>query len=407
VTERLYYHDSFVKEFEAQVVSCEPEAERWKIVLDRTAFYPTSGGQPHDLGSLGAASIVEVSDAETHIVHYASAALPLGKVRGKIDWPRRFDHMQQHTAQHLLSAAFIELFGVPTVSFHLGAEICTIDLKAPSLTQRQLEQAERRTNEIIFEDRVVSVRFGTAEELAVAGVRKSVDRVGVLRAVEIDRMDLQPCGGTHLSRTGQAGMILIRKLERRRDEYRVEFVAGNRALETARADYATLTQAAAALTCGLPEVSAVVAKIIEERRTQHSARRNLEDRLADFEATALIRGGEDRPTPDGHPRVIVGLLEDASPSYLTLLAARITGSAAGAGAARHVIAFLGSRTSGHVALAQSKGSAGDLGANLREALKRFGGKGGGGKDFAQAVLGDPAKVPDFLDHLKMTLSANG
>ena len=187
MTERLYYHDSFQKEFEANVVSCEREGDRWRIILDRTAFYPTSGGQPHDLGRLGEVEVLEVADLQlspapaspvappagmTHdMVHYTSAALPVGPVQGKIDWARRIDHMQQHTGQHLLSAAFIELFGFQTKSFHLGRLTSTIDLEAPSLTPRQLEDAERRTNEIIFEDREVAVRFGTAQELAEVRAR--------------------------------------------------------------------------------------------------------------------------------------------------------------------------------------------------------------------------------------------
>ena len=138
------------------------------------------------------------------MVYYTSAEVAPGPVRGEIDWERRIDHMQQHTGQHLLSAAFIELFKFQTVSFHLGKESSTIDLEAPDIVPRHLAEAERRTNEIIFEDRIVSVRFGTAEELAEAGIRKKVDREGILRAIEVDGFDRQPCGGTHLERTGQA-----------------------------------------------------------------------------------------------------------------------------------------------------------------------------------------------------------
>src|SRR6202040_2289328 len=238
-TERLYYRDSFLREFDAQVISCEKEGERWKVVLDRTAFYPTSGGQPSDTGKLGDVPVIEVADAEQKVVHYASAAVPVGPVHGVIDWPRRIDHMQQHTGQHLLSAAFIELFGFQTVSFHLGREISTIDLDTPAVIPKQLEEAERRVNEVIFEDKPVVIRFGTAEELVEAGIRKNVEREGILRAIEVEGFDRQPCGGTHLERTGQAGLLLIRKLERRRDQCRVEFVCGFRALAAARSDFST------------------------------------------------------------------------------------------------------------------------------------------------------------------------
>src|SRR5580693_2396187 len=279
-TERLYYRDSFLREFDAQVISCEKDGERWKIVLDRTAFYPTSGGQPYDTGNLDDVPVIEVADVEHKVVHYASAAIPVGPVHGVIDWPRRIEHMQQHTGQHLLSAAFIELFGFQTVSFHLGRGISTIDLDTPAAKAEQLEKAERRVNEVIFEDKPVVIRFGTAEELAEAGIRKKVEREGILRAIEVEGFDRQPCGGTHLERTGQAGLLLVRKLERRHG-WRVEFVCGFRALAAARGDFSTLTHSASLLSCGLPEVPVAVARTIEERRTSQSAEKRLQARLAE------------------------------------------------------------------------------------------------------------------------------
>ncbi len=388
MTERLYYNDSFAREFDAQVLSCEQEGERWRVILDRTAFYPTSGGQPHDLGVLGGAPVIEVADAEDKVVHYTSAPVKLGPAHGEIDWARRIDHMQQHTGQHLLSAAFIELFNFQTESFHLGREVSTIDLAAPSIVPRHVEEAERRTNAIIFDDRVVAVRYGTAQELAEAGIRKQVDREGILRAVEVEGFDRQPCGGTHLARTGQAGMLLTRKLERRRDSSRIEFVCGFRALTTARADYATLTQAASLLSCGLIEVPPGLAKMIEERRAQHSAVKRLEERLAKHEARSLLAAHA--PAPPDAPRVVVRVLDDASPDYLRLLAATLV-------AEGNVIALLASRSSGHVALAQTKGlAAGDMGGVLREALKQFKGKGGGAADFAQGSLADAGQAEPFL-----------
>jgi alanyl-tRNA synthetase len=388
MTERLYYNDSFVREFDAQVLSCEQEGERWRVILDRTAFYPTSGGQPHDLGVIGDARVLEVADAEEKVVHYTSAPVKLGPAHGEIDWARRIDHMQQHTGQHLLSAAFIELFNFQTVSFHLGREVSTIDLAAPSIVPRHVEEAERRTNATIFDDRVVAVRYGTAQELAEAGIRKQVDREGILRAVEVEGFDRQPCGGTHLARTGQAGMLLTRKLERRRDSWRLEFVCGLRALATARADYGTLTQAASLLSCGLIEIPPVLAKMIEERRAQHSAVKRLEERLVKHEARSLLEAHA--PALTDAPRVIVTVLDDASPEYLRLLAATLV-------AEGKVIALLASRSSGHVALAQAKGlAAGDMGGVLREALKQFKGKGGGTADFAQGSLADTGQADAFL-----------
>jgi alanyl-tRNA synthetase len=395
-TERLYYRDSFLREFDAQVISCEKDGERWKIVLDRTAFYPTSGGQPYDTGKLGDVPVVEVADVEHKVVHYASAAIPVGPVHGVIDWPRRIEHMQQHTGQHLLSAAFIELFGFQTVSFHLGREISTIDLDTPAVKAEHLEKAERRVNEVIFEDKPVVIRFGTAEELAEAGIRKKVEREGILRAIEVEGFDRQPCGGTHLERTGQAGSLLIRKLERRRDQCRVEFVCGFRALTAARGDFSILTQAASLLSCGLAEVPAVLGKSIEERRVQHGAVKRLEERLAEHEARELFASHP--PTAASELRVIASVLEEATPAYLGLLAAKLVAEA-------NVVALLGSRASGYVAFAQTKGLPHDMGALLRDMLKQFGGKGGGAKDFAQGSVADATKAADAVAHAKKMLAA--
>ena len=393
-TERLYYRDSFLREFDAQVISCEKEGERWKVVLNRTAFYPTSGGQPHDTGTLGDVPVIEVADAEQKVVHYASAAVPVGPVHGVIDWPRRIDHMQQHTGQHLLSAAFIELFGFQTVSFHLGKELSTIDLDTPAVKAEHLEKAERRVNEVIFEDKPVVIRFGTAEELIEAGIRKKVEREGILRAIEVEGFDRQPCGGTHLERTGQAGSLLIRKLERRRDQCRVDFVCGFRALAAARSDFSTLTQAASLLSCGLSEVPAVLGKLIEDRRVQHGAVKRLEEGLAEHEARKLLAS---QPST-GALRVISSALEEATPSYLGLLAAKLVAEA-------NVVALLASRASGHVVFAQTKGLPHDMGALLRDTLRQFGGKGGGAKDFAQGGVLDAAKAADVIAHAKKMLAS--
>ena len=394
MTERLYYGDSFLREFEATVLSCEREGARWRVLLDRTAFYPTSGGQPHDTGTLDGAKVVEVADADDgKIVHYASAELPAGPVTGKIDWLRRFDHMQQHTGQHLLSAVFIDLFGFHTVSFHLGKEISTIDLEAPSIVPRHIEEAEQRTNEIIFEDRVVKVRYGTAEELEEAGIRKKVDREGVLRAVEIDGIDRQPCGGTHLARTGQTGTLLLRKLERRRDVWRLEFVCGMRALKTARADYASLWHAATLLSCGATDVPGVIGKTLEERRASHGVAKRMEGRLAEHEARALLAGALDGTSG---AKLVIAAMDDATPSYLTLLAARLVGEAG-------ILAILGERAGGHLVFAQPRGAAADMGALARGIFKDFGGKGGGAKDFAQGALADGSHIDAALESLKKTL----
>ncbi|HEV2222797.1 MAG TPA: DHHA1 domain-containing protein [Candidatus Acidoferrales bacterium] len=389
MTERLYYNDSFLREFDAQVLACEPEGARWRVRLDCTAFYPTSGGQPFDTGHLGAAAVVEVLDAENdEIAHFTDQPVAAGAVHAVVDWPRRFDHMQQHTAQHMLSAAFIELFKFQTVSFHLGRDISTIDLAAPSVAPRQLEEAERRVNEIIFDDRSIAVRYGTAEELATQGIRKKVDREGTLRVIDIDGFDRQPCGGTHLARTGQAGMLLVRKCERQKQNWRIEFVAGWRALAAGRADFGTLRQAAEYLGCGMAELPENVRKIQEERRATQRDAKKLTERLAELEAADLLARHAET-SHDGKRRIIVSISDDASSSYLAFLAAKIV-------ATPNTRVILASRAVQAIVLAQSAGLDGDMGALLRELLGAVGGKGGGSKLFAQGSVADAPALEEII-----------
>jgi alanyl-tRNA synthetase len=384
-TERLYYNDSFLREFEARVISCAPLGAQFHVVLDRTAFYPTSGGQPNDTGQLGNATVVDVTERDDGtIVHVTDRELELGQVLGTIDWQRRFDHMQQHTGQHLLSAAFVEPFKMHTVSFHLGGESSTIDLAGASLSADKVEAAERLTNQIIFEDRTVEVRYSTREELAASGARKEVDREGVLRAVSVEKFDLQPCGGTHVARTGQVGLVLLRKIDKQRQNWRVEFVCGGRAMRAAREGFAALSEAARLLTCGQPEVPAMLEKALEERKQSQRSRQILLETLAGYEAAELLGG-----TGSGAVSVVVRVFDDAEPAYLRMVATRLA-------AEPGVQTLLGTRAGGHVVFAQSPGLAADMNVLLREALHAAGGKGGGTRDFAQGSVPDALRVDAVL-----------
>jgi len=397
MTERLYYNDSFLREFDARVLSCEaarPEAsggasDRWGVVLDRTAFYPTSGGQPHDTGKLAGAAVVGVVEHNDVVLHFTDRALGAGPAHGVIDWERRFDHMQQHTGQHVLSATFLELFRFPTVSFHLGREVSTIDLAAPGVDPRQLEQAEWRANQIVFEDRPVKVSYGTAEQLAAAGIRKAVDREGILRAIEIEGFDRQPCGGTHVARTGQIGLMLLRKCEKVKQNWRVEFVCGERVPRVARGDFKTLSDVARQLSCGPAEVPATVARVLEERQAGHRARLRLQEQLAEVEALMLL-AMEMRAGKTDAPRVVRRVFEEADADYLRLLAGKLV-------AEPGVQALLASREGGQVVFAQSAGLDADMNALLREAVQTAGGRGGGTKDFAQGSVPDSGSLDGILN----------
>jgi alanyl-tRNA synthetase len=395
-TRRLYYDDSFVRDFTARVLSCEPVAhesrEAWEVVLDATALYPTSGGQPHDLGKLGDANVLDVRDAGQDIEHIVDREVALGNVHGCVDWVRRFDHMQQHTGQHLLPAMFQERFGRPTVSFHLGSEWSTIDLHGEEPSDQVLEGAERAANLVIFDDRPVNVRYGTAEELAELGARKQVEREGILRAIEIEGADLQPCGGTHVKRTAQIGMMLVRGCTKIRQDWRIEFACGGRAERIARKDFLQLRNAAAELGCAPDEVAEGVRRVVSERDAHYKDFRGMLQQLAEAEATLTLQAMP--PGPDGRRIVSRVFREDASrevghglppsaaPEFLGHFATQLAKS-------DKTIVLLARFPCGHLIFAQHPEAGSDMNALLKDILERFGGKGGGTRDFARGRLSEP------------------
>jgi len=388
MTERLYYRDPFLREFTARAVRASRAANnRVHVLLDRTAFYPTSGGQPHDLGTLDAIPVLEVfEDSENEIVHVLEREPSAETIQGTIDWPRRFDHMQQHTGQHVLSAAFVRLFNFSTVSFHLGQDICTIDLETPSLARRQLEAAEELANQVIFEDRPVHIRFAEAGSIPEEELRRAAKRTGELRIIDIEDFDRCPCGGTHVARTGQIGVLLARSAEKTKGWVRVEFICGGRSLRAARADHDNLSEVARLLTTGKAEVADIIRKSAEERRQAEKERERLRHRLAEHEAQTLLAQAE----PVQGRRLLVRVLEEADAGYLRLLAARLVKEAS-------VQVLLATRSAA-VALvfAQTPGLPADMNALLRQSLQKHGGKGGGSRDFAQGSVPAGASPEDLL-----------
>lgn len=242
MTRRLYYDDSYLRAFRAQIA----EADGDRVYLDATAFYPTSGGQPHDLGTINGVPVLNVIDEEGRIAHLVDGALAPGPAHGEIDWPRRFDFMQQHTGQHLLSAAVARLYSIPTVSVHFGAESSTIDLETPALTPAQTAAIEDEANRTVFENRPVRVSYRDAAEASC--LRKASAREGTLRIVEIEDYDVSACGGTHVRSTAEIGPVLIRKLDKMRGNVRLEFACGLRAIAALRAAEASLAAQLAAQT---------------------------------------------------------------------------------------------------------------------------------------------------------------
>ena len=390
-TERIYYDDAFVKEFEAEVLSCSEQARngaiRSRVVLDRTALYPASGGQPDDRGRIGGAAVVEIVDEGDEIAHFVDAPVSLGPVKGEVDWKRRFDHMQQHTGQHLLSAVLQTRFGRETVSFHLGEEICTIDLRGAEPDAKTLVAAEEATNEIIFEDRPVQVRYATREELRALGVRKEVDREGIWRVIEIERADLQPCGGTHVARTGQIGMVQLRRCTKIRQDWRLEFLCGERVARAARADYEARRGIAEKLKCSTEEVGAVVEKALAERDASFKSAKARGERLAELEAGKMVR--ETPAGPDG-VRVVARVFEGAEASFVLMLAPAIA-------AQEKTVALIARRECGHIFFGQHPSVGKDMNALMKKVLGEIGGKGGGTKDFARGALTDPAMAAKAIE----------
>jgi len=402
-TRRLYYDDAYEKEFEARVIHCEvlpPNLSAritgtvWGLILNRTAFYPTSGGQPHDLGKIGDAHVLDVRDEGEEILHLVDRKPSDADVMGCINWPRRFDHMQQHTGQHLLSAMFQERFGLPTVSFHLGEELGTIDLRGPEPTEKILEGAERAANQVVFEDRPVNVRYGTADQLSQLGVRKEVDRSGILRAIEIEAADLQPCGGTHVKSTGQIGVVLVRRCAKVRQDWRVEFVCGGRAERLARRDFQLVRQAAETLSCAPEDVVAVAARSLAERDANFKTLRGVQQRLAEAEATLVLQAAA--PAGNGL-RVVSRVCEDVPAEYLGFFATAFIQS-------EKAIALLAA-DGGHVLFAQHPSAGRDMNALLKQVLEKVGGKGGGTRDFARGRLTDGASSGQALSLAKEMLAA--
>ena len=404
-TRRLYYDDAYEKEFTARVMHCEvlpPDLNAgitgtvWGLILDRTAFYPTSGGQPNDLGKIGDANVLDVRDEGDDILHLVDRKPSNPDVNGCINWPRRFDHMQQHTGQHLLSAMFQERFGLPTVSFHLGAEICTIDLRGPEPTAEFLEGAERAANKAIFEDRPVNVRYGTADQLAQQGVRKDVDRDGILRAIEIEGADLQPCGGTHVKSTGQIGLILVRRCTKVRQDWRVEFVCGGRSERIARHDFHLLRQTAEKLNCAAEDLVVAASRVLAERDANFKTLRSAQERLAEVEAALALQ-----TTPPGTAgfRVFARLFEGVPADYLGFFATAFAKS-------EKAIALLAASEGGHLLFAQHPSAGKDMNALLKQVLERSSGKGGGTRDFARGRLTEESQAGKAVALAKELLSVS-
>ena len=391
MTERLYYTDPYLAEFDAQVLRVEPYEGRLAAVLDRTAFYPTSGGQPFDTGRLNAAAVIDVVDTDDGaILHVIEGALEPGPARGAIDWGRRFEHMQQHTGQHVLSAAFDRVGGARTESFHLGSVSATIDLNR-TLSVADMERAEDEANRIVWEDRPVRIRFADAEEAATLPLRKEPARTGMLRLIEVADFDMSACGGTHVARTGAIGLIAVASSERFRGGTRVEFLCGVRAQRGYRSLRGAMAASVTLVSVLPPDLPAGIERLQAEARATNRHLKDLQARLAAFEATALA----DRAQRLGSVQAVVASLEGWDQSGLKAIASAITARPS------HVAVLFGLPPPSAAVVARAGDAPIDCGAILRKLIERFGGKGGGRSDLAQGggLQGTPDEFVSFARSL--------
>jgi alanyl-tRNA synthetase len=374
VTERLYYSDSHLIEFDARVVDVTDRVSGWTaVVLDRTAFYPTGGGQPSDTGTLDGARVAEcIDDGDNGVLHVVQGSTPVrgALVHGRVDWSRRLDHMQQHTGQHILSQAFITLFNAPTKSFRVLEASCQIDVDLSNPTSEVIERAVELANNVVWEDRAITIRCVTSTEAAELPLRKEPARDGELRLIEIEGFDLTPCGGTHAYRTGEVGMIAVRSWERAKGLTRIEFVAGTRALADYRKANKSARDVAALFSTGRDDAPQLAAQMVEEHKELNRRIRALEEVVAGVEAEKLFAAASQG--------VISHVFDGRDAESLKKLAFALVEKSG-------VVALLASRDKdmARLVFARAADAQGDMNALMREACAMLDGRGGGKPEMAQ------------------------
>ncbi len=399
-TERLYYTDSHLIEFAASVTDVSERVSGWTAVtLDRTAFYPTGGGQPSDTGTLDGTRVVECIEMEDQtVVHVIQGRAPEvgATIKGRVDWPRRLDHMQQHTGQHILSQAFHTLFKAPTLSFRVLEQVCEIDVELANPTNEIIEKAVELANNVIWEDRPIAIRYATTEQASDLPLRKEAAREGELRLIEIEGFDLTPCGGTHADRTGEVGMIGVRSWERAKGLTRIEFVAGVRALNEYRRANKTARDVAALYSAARDDAARLTAQVLEENKELRRRIRALEEIAARVEAEDLLNG---IPSDATGTRILTQIFDDRDAESLKRLAqALITHP--------QTVALVASRDrdTARLVFARSADVRGDMNALMKQACEMLDGRGGGKSELAQGGGKNTDKLEEAINLAKTSLT---
>ena len=402
MTERLYLSHPDLLEFEAAVVARREHEGRPAVVLDRTAFYAESGGQPWDTGTLGDARVVAVLDDAAEVLHVLDRPLAGATVLGRVDAERRRDHVQQHHGQHLLSQAFVRTAGAQTVAFHLGSELTTIDLDR-SVAAPQARAAERLANEIVWQARPVGVAVVTADEARAQGLEPPEGVVSGVRVVDVDGFDRQPCGGTHPRSTSEVGVIVISGLEKYKAGTRVSFVCGHRALAAVAARQDALDELVSTLSAPLEGLVAAARQAKEDLAQGERRAKALLERALDGDARRLVAAAHGGTTSAGErpPALVVAALEGWAANDLRALAARIVALAP-------AVALLGSRAEkAHLVFAQSEGMGHDIPGLLKQAVETLGGRGGGRGNLAQGGGDRLERLDDVLAAAAAAVKARG
>jgi alanyl-tRNA synthetase len=388
MTKLLYYIDPYMKEFDANVIKLSTDETGRYVVVDKTAFYPTGGGQPFDTGTLNDFTVLQVEKVDDEVRHYLAEGLDADtKVRGKIDWDRRFDHMQQHCGQHILSATFEELFDIETVGFHLGTEGITIDLKTSDLTQEIIERVERRANEVVFVNRSIDIKWINQEELKNYPIRKMPTVTENIRLVIIPEFDYNGCGGTHPKTTGEVGPIKIFGWEKNRGNVRLQFACGFRAINELHQKQLVLQEITALLRTSDREAPQKLSQILASHLALEKDIAVLNDQLLEHEAKELVR------EITGKTYVIAKHFNGRAIKELQELARKIVESNT-----EKIVIFV-TKVEARLQMVCASGSAIEIDMNmlLKESLQLIDGKGGGKRNFAQGGGSATVLATELMD----------
>ena len=392
MTQRLYYTDSYQIDFNATVLDITTVDDRPAFIIDQTYFYPTSGGQLHDTGVLGDQRVIDVIAAKDGTIRHVLETLPdtieVGQpIHGAINWPRRYDHMQQHSGQHLLSQIFHELFGYETMSVHFGADLSTLDLAVDALTLAQLDKAETCANDIVYASLPIKAYFVDEDEIAQVPLRRPPKVSGTIRIVEIDQFDYSACGGTHCRTTAEIGPIKLLRQERRRGQSRVTFVCGRRALADYTTKHQLINQAANLFNNEPAQVPELITRNLEQVKLLRRQVDDLIDRQLPYEVKELL---DEAHRISGHT-VIAHTFDERDVDVVKKIASLLQERP-------KTVALLGTTVGGKLTLVFARADEVDIhvGNLLRASLTQFGGKGGGRPDFAQGGGVEPGQADALL-----------